>query len=363
MQAFRNIVGGLLQPAPEGDDDAPRQDGHEGGSPPAVVNGGDVTEGDAEATTTKRARPGGKRTGGKEDTPPIICQGCGESLERDHTGISCGSDHHICTANGCALNFVNHVLSEGPSAIPVKCMECHVDVIPSTFERNVPVESQAAYMEVCVLVGGRPEPGSRWHRCPLCPNMIILIESEGEMVFNCTNCDEPSCMVCSAKVNSDREYQHHLLDCGAHGALRNEILDVINDASQAKCPACGHHGQKDDACCHMTCPACHMKWCYVCGLSRAEADGGEYGHNTSWESNPARCPMYLDFVHRENPEWPEDGEESVAHFHARKIRHALRQKVEATGRDRVEAMLEHFPATLAPYTLPEVMAATEPRDF
>jgi len=310
------------------------------------------------------AMPKKKDTKGDEKgDPSISCMACGMDLERDHTGITCMSDHHICAKNGCALNFVKHVLGEGPSAIPVKCMDCHVDIVPNTFERNVPVESQAQYTELCVLVGGAPEPGTHWHRCPLCPNMIIMIDSEGELIYHCGHCKEATCMICSAKVEGDREMERHLMQCGAHGALRNEVIEVINTASQCVCPSCKHMGQKDDACCHMTCPACHTRWCYVCGQPRDVADGGEYEHNVDWEGNPLRCPMYLDSVSRKNAGWPADGAAAVTHFHQRKILHALRQKVEEVGVDKMTEMLELFPSTMEPFTMEDVLKAGPPRDF
>jgi len=304
-----------------------------------------------------------EKKGGKQQS--IACMACGERVERDHTGIVCMNDHHICASNGCALNFVNHVISEGPPAIPVKCMNCHVDVVPNTFERNVPESMQQNYSELCVLVGGNPEPGTHWHRCPLCPNMIIMIDSDGEVIYNCHECKQASCMICSAKVTNESEFMRHLTQCGAFGALRNEFLEVINSASQAKCPnpGCTHMGQKDGACTHMTCPSCHMRWCYMCGLARSRADGGEGRHNSNWEANASRCPMWMQAIHRENPSWPSDPDACVSHLHERRIKHALRRKVEEVGIDRTQEMLRLFPTTIAPFSMEEILAAEEPRNF
>ena len=309
------------------------------------------------ATTKAGGKGDGK--GGKEQQ--IQCMSCMSDLARDHSGIVCMNDHHICSE--CAPNFVNHVMSEGPSAIPVKCMDCHVDVVPSTFERNLPEAMQTPYAELCVLVGGNPEPGTRWHRCPFCPNMIIIIEGDGEMIYHCHNCSVASCMICSGKISSEDEMERHLMTCGAFGALRNEILDVTNVASQAQCPSCGHKGQKDGACTHMTCPSCNTRWCYVCGQEREQANGGEYEHNSNWETNPHRCPMWLNQIHMQNATWPQDPDDCVTHWHQRKIKYALRCKVENVGEERMREMLELFPAALAPFTLEEVVGAEEPRNF
>ena len=335
----------------------------------------------------------------------VQCMSCASTLQPDHTGIICGNNHHICNSvnedgtPSCALNFVNHVLAEGPTAIPVKCMDCHVDVIPNTFERNVPVEALTAYTDTCVLVGGAPAPGEKWHRCPLCPLMIILIDSDGEMIYRCGNCDESSCMICSAKVSTEREMERHLTTCGLHGALKNEFVDLINQAVQNACPRCEHKGQKDDNCTHMRCPQCLCRWCYMCGQPRDEVDGGEYEHNSNWENNPRRCPMYMNYIHRVSDDWPTDDQTPgtcVNYYHKRKILYVLKQKVEEVrcfglhplsstsrfprlpcvpcvplpfqvGRDRVEEMLKLFPATFnhaeGAWTVEEILDATPWRNF
>lgn len=114
----------------------------------------------------------------------------------------------------------------------------------------------------------------------------------------------------------------------------------------------------------MHCPSCNTRWCYVCGLPRDDADGGEYEHNSNWETNPHRCPMYLNAIHRVNPEWPQDDSAGcVTYWHQRKIKHALRRKVEQEGVQRVREMLELFPTTISPFTLDEVLEAGAPRNF
>lgn len=205
--------------------------------------------------------------------------------------------------------------------------------------------------------------GEHWQRCPFCTNMVILIDSEGELSFNCDGCKDVSCMVCSAKLESDGDLERHLFRCGLHGALKNDFVSVISRASQGVCPGCGHMGQKDDACTHITCPVCQMRWCYACGRSREDVDGGEHDHNAGWESNAARCPMYLHYVHARNASWPTDPDECVAHFHCRRILYALRQKVEEVGVEQVEEMLESFPTAMDGIPLEAILQATPPRDF
>ena len=84
------------------------------------------------------------------------------------------------------------------------------------------------------------------------------------------------------------------------------------------CPGCGVAGRKDEACTHMTCVKCETKWCYVCGLSEANADksfrgGGRkstlFEHNTHFEFNQNRCPMYLTQIGTIDDEWPAHEEE------------------------------------------------------
>ena len=61
----------------------------------------------------------------------------------------------------------------------------------------------------------------------------------------------------------------------------------------------------------MTCIQCQTEWCYVCGLSDKDCDRGGnkvnmYDHYIDWETNPNRCPIWLNEVYKVDKRWPND---------------------------------------------------------
>lgn len=292
--------------------------------------------------------------------------GCASSLDADHTGVICQQDHHVCAE--CSVGFVDEVLKE-PDRVPVKCMICSCDIVPATFERQLNNRQLQTYATYCTISGAELQEGEELHRCPFCPNMVILTGGKEDIVFNCTNigrggkaCGKASCKVCNKELTR-RNHEDHLLRCGSSVVLRNETLQVINRASKCRCPGCGHEGQKDDNCTSILCPACRLKWCYVCEQAAKNWGGDEWTHNQNWENDANRCPMYLNFINTKNPAWPADNHAALAHFHERRILWSLRAHFERAGQESVDEMLRHFPETIAPYTLPAIRAATMPRDF
>jgi len=94
---------------------------------------------------------------------------------------------------------------------------------------------------------------------------------------------------------------------------------AIESGVKVPCPSCGLAGVKDGACAHMTCPRCDTLWCYLCGLDVKDCDKPQgtdpnsiYQHNVDWETNPRRCPMWLDQVNRVDSRWPADADGAVA---------------------------------------------------
>lgn len=49
--------------------------------------------------------------------------------------------------------------------------------------------------------------------------------------------------------------------------LKMVVMEALSRGGYVACPKCGLHGQKNDACMHMTCP-CGALYCYCCGNER-----------------------------------------------------------------------------------------------
>mmetsp|Transcript_23290 Transcript_23290/g.66240 ORF Transcript_23290/g.66240 Transcript_23290/m.66240 type:complete len:362 (-) Transcript_23290:222-1307(-) len=320
------------------------------------------------------------------------CMACSAVLEADHTGIICVQSHHICAPEGCASNFVTHVISEGSLGVPVKCMDCHMDVIPNTFERNCTEPQLANYRDMCVRVGAERE-GESLYPCRFCKCQVLLVDSPGDLFFECPNdeCLEVYCMVCNERCRAAEAREPHVMECPPLGRLKSAVEKVVADGGARSCPGCGHTGRKDAACTHITCPVCQTRWCYVCGLERDRAHGGESRHNSGWEADARRCPMYLQNIHSKNPEWPTGAGAAVDHFHHRQILWSLREQIMEVGeigapqmprvwgflwRHEVppETKLEHgipimrrllskFPHVTDGLTVDEILSATPPRDY
>lgn len=295
------------------------------------------------------------------------CIGCGDELEADHPGIICANDHHICSTGECSKNFVKHTLGQGVSGIPVKCMNCHCEVISNTFERQLDPTQLRAYQELCIKVSNSENEGEVIKTCPFCPDMVILVLSPGDCMYFCNNpeCNKTSCLVCRKICDTDDKKITHITRCGRVGALRDEVIDIINLGSQGTCPnvQCNFSAMKDEACTHIICTKCRLKWCYVCGLPEAKWDGGSHSHNSEWQTNKKRCPMYLDFIHQVNGTWPSDPDEVLAHFHERKILKLLKDKFDSVDRQEIKDLLETFPECIAPFTLEMISKATPVRNF
>eukprot|EP00930_Biecheleria_cincta_P098991 TRINITY_DN90646_c0_g1_i1.p1 TRINITY_DN90646_c0_g1~~TRINITY_DN90646_c0_g1_i1.p1 ORF type:complete len:371 (-),score=60.26 TRINITY_DN90646_c0_g1_i1:51-1163(-) len=321
------------------------------------------------------------------------CIACGCALDSDHSGVICQQSHHICAEGGCAANFVHHIISEGISAIPVTCMMCKAQVVPDTFARNCDPKQLELFDEACIVVGSRAE-GESLYRCSYCKVQVSLVDFDCNIIYCCSACQAVYCTVCGQPC-SDSDADEHLTQCPSYGELKFAVEKVLADAGVKACPGCGHRGRKDEACTHITCPVCQLRWCYVCGLEREQADGGEASHNAGWRTDPLRCPMYLDSIQDVNTEWPIEPRQAVDHFHRREtcwqLRQLLLQRCKADDKpkfplwrrlfckqwcrqqtivatqnhmeDVLHALLEKFPNVINGFTIAEIVQATPPRDY
>ena len=89
----------------------------------------------------------------------------------------------------------------------------------------------------------------------------------------------------------------------------------------------------------------------MCGLSRNKADGAALNawgkHNDNWEINPLRCPMYLQWLAKNNigshvvadgavagdempVAWPNDAQQALDLFHKERILREMQKLVRLT---------------------------------
>ena len=105
----------------------------------------------------------------------------------------------------------------------------------------------------------------------------------------------------------------------------------------------------------MSCIQCHTEWCYVCGLSKdtCDKDGNGtsmYDHYVDWETNPQRCPLWLNTVHEFDERWPNDdndleGIKAVLFFQSLIAKQALKDaylKINNISKNDYQALVQHY---------------------
>jgi hypothetical protein len=128
---------------------------------------------------------------------------------------------------------------------------------------------------------------------------IDPVENMTSQFFVCKNifCDGAFCLRCENHLLKE-EMRSHTCILTEEDKLYFKIVDTMAEASVRSCPGCGHKGQKDLACTHMTCDKCSQRWCYICGKLENSMVGGFAEHNR-WtlltEETEAKCPMYLHY--------------------------------------------------------------------
>merc|ERR1712226_86086 len=118
--------------------------------------------------------------------------------------------------------------------------------------------------------------------------------------------DLKSCMAAAGESQStemDLKLRPHVIGCAKLREAKEKVDKAFENGQRMPCPQCGLSGMKDEACTHMSCPRYQASWCYLCGLPVDKCDKAPprlgrpvndiFLHNTDWETNPLRCPMYL----------------------------------------------------------------------
>src|SRR5256885_16435294 len=103
------------------------------------------------STTPKRNEGRQVTAETKGDKKKTICGACDSELEPDHPGIQCIQGHHFCT--DCSKQIVNLFFSEPQNYIPLRCVQCHVELNTNVFERQLTPEQLDFYHQhMLVLV-------------------------------------------------------------------------------------------------------------------------------------------------------------------------------------------------------------------
>lgn len=313
----------------------------------------------------------------------LFCIACGVVVKEDHIGIRCVQGHDICS--DCSIKFVETILEDPLSKIPVKCGECFQEIPTLTFERQLNVFQLEIYH--LYSLQSLLDPSEETRRCPHCQYFEIWPKESSANFFYCKSdsCNKVTCSHCynDLMMPSTENYQnysrleemmlknlifeeierseeemyenslnvknginYHFL-CGELSELKKEIESAIDEGQKMRCPKCGLAGMKDNACTHMTCPKCRTVWCYLCGLSEVECDkdNGDsiYDHNIDWQCMDSRCPMFLAEINEAvDDSWPLADQECLNKFHDIITKKKLKIKIEKIGLDVFNKVKNHF---------------------
>ena len=318
----------------------------------------------------------------KEETC-VICQ-CEFAVSGGDEGagsLSCPGSHYMC--GECTGVFVNSVLNDLETSYPPKCSMCRAEFPMEHFERQLTAKQQVdvkAHAARLTL-----KPGQELIKCTECD--YFEISSANPVVWWCDACDKGTCFVCNKDL--PRGVRKYDLDSSPHAickTLRHAkalVEAAIESGSKMECPGCGLAGRKDDACTHMTCPKCTTSWCYVCGLSAKECDKAPprteeapvddiFLHNQDWETNEARCPMYLTQILEVDLGWLgenweqeatnedfEDDQKCLDFFHGFQTIRKLQEVRGSIGPEDFEAVFENFESVKnSGYSLEEIVSTS-----
>ena len=284
----------------------------------------------------------------EKDKNTVQCISCRKEISIDHIGIKCVQSHNICP--DCVPEFLNVVFNEPHHYLPPKCFECHTDIPLVVFERQLNRTQLELYLLFVYKTFISTDELSQG--CPFC-NYFEIWPKKNEMNFfycKSVECKKMSCTICHKNIcNIEEGYEkeedkYGEIDSDISGhfecmefALPLKKFEIaLENGEKMFCPVCKIGGRKDASCTHMLCPGCQTTWCYMCGkeeknCDKADAKGGISSHNTDWEVNVLRCPMYFNQISEVDESWPEDDEPCLARFHKRRTLELLKECVKEIG--------------------------------
>ncbi|CAF1187101.1 unnamed protein product [Rotaria sordida] len=295
----------------------------------------------------------------KDEKKKTICGGCGSELEPDQLGIQCVQGHHFCTE--CSTHIVDLFFANPQKYIPLRCLQCHIELNPCVFERQLTLKQHDIYdqyMLTFVRTKESPRSDERLDHCPFC-SWGSICSKQASHTFYCERpeCHVVSCLTClkaCPRVKSDyptdeelAEIEQHFI-CAELADDKQIVDDYLELGQKVPCPQCGLAGRKDHGCTHMACPTCAQLWCYFCGKKVEDCDkvrggtNGIYDHNVDWNCNPNRCPMYLRQIAGVDDRWSNNEEDCLVRFHRIRTLRLLREAFEKLGQNRMDELDRHF---------------------
>jgi hypothetical protein len=126
----------------------------------------------------------------------VQCYVCLHEVDRDHGGISCAQNHHVCPS--CAPSVVDVVMADPLNNIPIKCMQCHIDIHAPVFERQLTPEQMDIYLSYTAMT--QIDDTECVVDCPHCKYFEIWTRGSdvGMVFFRCRRgvCNKVTCVFC-----------------------------------------------------------------------------------------------------------------------------------------------------------------------
>ncbi|CAF4503722.1 unnamed protein product, partial [Rotaria sp. Silwood2] len=134
----------------------------------------------------------------KQEKKKTICEACLSELEPDHSGIQCVQGHHFCPE--CSINIVRLFFSEPQNYIPLRCVQCHIELNPRVFERQLTPEQFNFYDQHMLIFAWSKDSLSedeRFDHCPFC-TFAAIRNKNATHIFYCQHpeCLKVSCLIC-----------------------------------------------------------------------------------------------------------------------------------------------------------------------
>ncbi|CAF4019977.1 unnamed protein product [Rotaria sp. Silwood1] len=289
----------------------------------------------------------------KNEKNKTNCGSCGNGLEPDEPGIQCVQGHHFCTE--CSSRIVNLFFANPQKYTPLRCLQCHVELNPCVFERQLTPKQLDLYNQHMLIFVSTKEflgPDERLDHCPFC-SFGSIRSKQASHTFYCERpqCGVVSCLTCRKacpRLKNDyptdeelAEMERHFI-CAELADDKQIVDDCLELGQKVPCPQCGLAGRKDHACTHMACPTCAQLWCYFCGKKVEDGTDEKYAHNVDWNCNPNRCPMYLRQIADVDDRWPDNEEDCLVRFHRIRTLGLLREAFDKLGQNRMDELDRHF---------------------
>jgi len=125
----------------------------------------------------------------------------------------------------------------------------------------------------------------------------------------------------------------------SHASTRAQIQSALTEAVSVQCPVCHVAGQKDGACCHISCPNDGVRYCYYCSRPRnAEATAASCNR---------QCPMYLTgFTIRNGVQLSTNPQTAVQQYHVWKALRLLKAVLHDVGAAEFNLTVQQTPDIL-----------------